>query len=1095
MTDMPDAAARARITSAHGETLFVDAGAGTGKTRQLVDRVVALVAAGWLSSVASLAAITFTENAAAELRTRIREALEDAASPASQWQDAERDRCARALAGLDDAAITTLHGFAARLLTDWPLEAGLPPAVEVADAVTAGIERDRWWRARLDEWLADPGLAPAWRLGLTLGLKPADLDKIVEPFDARWDLLPGISFGPAAIPAADRDRLLRPLRAVGAFAGKGPDGDRMAAHIDEVLLPLLREAEAEDDALQVLSMLHDTHVAARRGSTPDWRREGADLTRVRELCQQICDRTDEQLRKCGTAVAAALLERLRLAVLAHAEQRRRSGTVWFHDLLVLAVRMLRDNPAARAAAHGRWQAILVDEFQDTDPLQVELVHLIAGAGDGTWQQLAVAGGRLFFVGDRAQSIYRFRRAELGLFTAVGEQYPASRLSLVQNFRSRPAILSVVNATFRHLLAGSGPVSHTDLCAARDGVPGASGPDVLLLGGPLDQPIGRVRDAEAVHVAATLRRAQAEGWLITGRDGQARPAGYADMAVLVPARTSLSQLEDALERHDVPYRVMSRSLVWETDAIRDLVTVLQAIDDPDDGVAVIAALRHPVFGCSDDDLAGWKAAGGSWRYDAPAPADLGGSPVADAMTALLRYHDLRWWLPVNILLDRIIGERHVVELTAAYRRPRDQWRRIRFLADQARAYLDNGGSGLHGFIRWARGQIDSAADAVETVAPERDDDAIQILTIHSAKGLEFPVVVLTGINAQRRPAAEVIWQHGRAPEVRVRKGFETPGFQDARRSDRQLDAQEDLRLLYVAMTRAADHLAISLYHSPPGNGVPNNHAMRLSALASQLADAGAAHQQSAPDRTAAADAGKPAPAAVSLRDRERFRAERRQLLARLAATVPVTATGLARAAEIASTAREPADRLIAAGSPGAADGQIQRSVAHTGATVGSAVHRALELLDLRAPTEQTVSFPVEMACGELGSPRLTGAVRVLVQSALRSPVTRLAGTCRHWKEVPIVADIDGRIVEGIIDLLADTGNGLIVVDYKTDQVRSGAEREHKAAAYAPQITAYAKALASTGLHVHQAILCFIGTDAVTEVQIATAQLAVCSVMLC
>jgi len=1082
MTGPEGAGARDRITSAHGETLFVEAGAGTGKTRQLVERVVALVATGWLTSVASLAAITFTENAAAELRTRIREALEDAATPGSHWQDAERERCARALTGLDDAAITTLHAFAARLLADAPLEAGLPPAFKVADAVSAGIERDRWWQARLDEWLDDPCLEPAWQHGLALGLKPADLGKIVESFDANWDLLPGTSFGPAAIPAADRDYLLQPLRAIKAFAGRRPDADRMTAQIDGVLLPALREAEFEDDPLQVLSILQETHIFVRCGSTSDWRHSGADLAQVRELCQQLCDRRDEQLRSCGMAVAATLLERLRLAVLAHADERRRRGSLWFHDLLVLAVRMLRDNTAARAVVRDRWQAILVDELQDTDPLQVDLVHLIAGEGDGTWQELGVAGGRLFFVGDPAQSIYRFRRAELGLFTEVRERYETGRVGLVQNFRSRPAILNVVNSTFGQFFGDSGPVGYADLHAARAGVPGDTGPDVLLLGGPVDQPIGLVRDAEATHVAATLHRAQSEGWLITGRDAPTRPADYADMAVLVPARTSLSQLEDALERYDVPYRVMSRSLVWETDAIRDLVTVLQAVDDPGDGVAVIAALRHPMFGCTDDDLVAWKAAGGGWRYDTPAPAGLDGSTVAEAMTALLRYHDLRWWLPVNVLLDRIIRERRAVELTAAYRRPRDQWRRIRFLADQARNYLDSGGTGLAGFIRWARGQIDGAADAVETVTPERDDDAVQILTIHSAKGLEFPVVVLTGINAQRRPAAEVIWHHGRAPEVRIRKGFETPGFADAQRSGQQLDEQEDLRLLHVAMTRAADHLAISLYHSSPKNGVPNSHAMRLFALAGQLADAGAAHEQTAPACPSPADAPVPAPPAVSLKERERFLAERRQLLARLAATVPVTATGLAHAAEVADTAQEQADRLIAADTARAADAVIRRSVARSGATVGSAVHRALELLDLATPTEKTIISAVETACDELGSPLLTGAVLVLVQSALRSPVVRVTGTCRHWKEMPIVANIDGRIVEGVIDLLVDTGDGLVVADYKTDQVRSATELQEKAAAYAPQIHAYAKALASTGLHVHQAVLCFIGTDTVTEVQI-------------
>ena len=374
-----------------------------------------------------------------------------------------------------------------------------------------------------------------------------------------------------------------------------------------------------------------------------------------------------------------------------------------------------------------------------------------------------------------------------------------------------------------------------------------------------------------------------------------------------------------------------------------------------------------------------------------------------------------------------------------------------------------------------------------MTPERDDDAIQILTIHSAKGLEFPVVVLTGINAQRRPAAEVIWHHGRAPEVRVRKGFETPGFHDAQRSDQLLDEQEDLRLLYVAMTRAADHLAISLYHNPPGNGVPNNHAMRLYALASKLTGAGAAHQQSAPDRAAPADARRSAPLA-------RLAQGTRPLPRRTATAAGPPGSDHAghrhragprrRGHRHSTAARGSADRCRG---PVAADAQARRPVAHSGATVGSAVHRALELLDLRAPAEHAINFAVEMACGELGSPRLAGTVRMLVQSALRSPVIRLAGTCRHWKEVPIVADIDGRIVEGVIDLLADTSDGLIVIDYKTDQVRSATERDEKAAAYAPQITAYAKALASTGLHLHQAILCFIGKDTVTEVQIATAQL--------
>ena len=221
--------------------------------------------------------------------------------------------------------------------------------------------------------------------------------------------------------------------------------------------------------------------------------------------------------------------------------------------------------------------------------------------------------------------------------------------------------------------------------------------------------------------------------------------------------------------------MSRSLIWESDTVRDLITVLQAVDDPADPVALVAALRHPMFGCSDDDLAAWKTAGGTWRYDAPAAGPAGPSPVADAMAALRRYHDLRWWLPLNVLLDRIIRERRAVELTAAHRRPRDHWRRLRFLTDQARMFLDSGGSGLTGFVSWAREQIDSAADAIETITPERDDDAVQILTIHSSKGLEFPIVALAGINTPPLHPRACDLADGRPTRNHVAQGIQDPGL--------------------------------------------------------------------------------------------------------------------------------------------------------------------------------------------------------------------------------------------------------------------------------------------------------------------------------
>jgi ATP-dependent helicase/nuclease subunit A len=482
-----DQEARDRIVSAHDANLFVDAGAGSGKTKQLVDRVVSMVGCGYLTSVSGLAAITFTENAATELRTRIREALEAAGAESASAESGQtaqvRARCALALEQFDDAAITTLHGFAARLLTGAPLEAGLPPDFRVMDAVRAGIDRDAWWRTLLDNWYADQTLADVWRTGLTLDLNPAYLKEVLASFDSNWDLLADHPIPVQPLPVLDAEALLEPLRQLVVYAGgRGPDNDALAKRIDEVLRPLLQEASAETDPLQVLAVLQAAPLNDA-GNAGAWTKAGLDKATACAFLSEARAARDAQLTACRAGVASALAERLRRAVLEHAANRRDRGELWFHDLLVYAVKLLRDDHEIRAAVRERWQVICVDEFQDTDPLQVELVHLAAGLDQGSWAEAAIDGGRLFFVGDPQQSIYRFRRAALGLFTQVRDHYDGGRLTILQNFRSRPGVLRVVNEAFGRLLGDDATTGYQPLRPARQDVAGDPGPDVLLIGGP------------------------------------------------------------------------------------------------------------------------------------------------------------------------------------------------------------------------------------------------------------------------------------------------------------------------------------------------------------------------------------------------------------------------------------------------------------------------------------------------------------------------------------------------------------------------------------------------------------------------------------
>jgi ATP-dependent helicase/nuclease subunit A len=345
-----------------------------------------------------------------------------------------------------------------------------------------------------------------------------------------------------------------------------------------------------------------------------------------------------------------------------------------------------------------------------------------------------------------------------------------------------------------------------------------------------------------------------------------------------------------------------------------------------------------------------------------------------------------------------------------------------------------------------------------------------------------VVAIAGINTAPVTRGHVIWPPDSPPEITLYHKFSTAGFAAAQQGERVLDQQEQLRLLYVGMTRAADHLVISLYHHPPGHGTPDTHAMRLSHLLATLREAGAGYEPAA--AAVPARPSEPAAAAVSASEvpaetRRLFRTAREELLKSLLKRLPTTATGLV--GDAAEQSEEPPDPLEAPAT-GPAGSTAARS-AGGGAALGSTVHRALEILDLGETTDQAVNRAVTAACAELRVPHLAGEVRSRVQAALTAQIIQLAATRRHWKEVPIVAELGGRVVEGFIDLVVDTDEGLVIVDYKTDSARSAADIETKVHHYTPQIRAYAQALAlATGRKVATPQILFCRPAGVTAVNV-------------
>ena len=466
-----------------------------------------------------------------------------------------------------------------------------------------------------------------------------------------------------------------------------------------------------------------------------------------------------------------------------AQERAATGELEFHDLLVIARRVLRDNDDVRRSLREQFPHLLLDEFQDTDPIQIELALRIAGGDQPQSGQLLsydVPPGSLFVVGDPKQSIYRFRRADITRYLET-KQALGETVKLTTNFRSADTVISWVNRVFSSMITAI-PDQQPDYepLDSHRGDPDTGAP-VTVLGReihPKEDSADRVRFLEAADVADAIRTAVAEGWTVAdpAHASGSRPIGHRDIAILIPAKTSLPALEAALENADIPYRTESSSLVYQSSEVRDLLNTVRAVADPTDELSLVAALRSPLFGLGDDDLWTWRSGRGYLRVFATTPEGLAEHPVAEALAYLRALQArLRTLTPAEVLA-MIIADRRMLEVAATQQRTRDSWRRLRFVVDQARAWSEAQHGGLRSYLSWASRQAEDSARVAEAVLPETDVDAVRVMTIHAAKGLEFPMVIVSGLSAQPRRVSGVklLW-----PTSRWFRGQAEPAHPDQR----------------------------------------------------------------------------------------------------------------------------------------------------------------------------------------------------------------------------------------------------------------------------------------------------------------------------
>jgi ATP-dependent exoDNAse (exonuclease V) beta subunit len=1101
-----DERAREAIDRDLTATLFVDAGAGSGKTTHLVRRVVALVVDEGVP-IQSLAAITFTEAAAAELRHRVRSEL---LAAARDHEDADaRRRAELAVADVDHAAICTLHAFAQRILAEFPIEAGLPPVIEVLDEIRSDLAFDERWRAFLDDLYEDRSAHPWLLQGFVVGIDEERLRGLAKVLDDNHDRLEDVRWPEPTLEAVDVHALLAQLDAVVDRADEcGLDDDTMVRHLETTVRPFRDRLVAAPDDLGRLAVLVGQKLkisGKARGRATNWPRDC--LAEVRGGLDAVQAERDGAVRRVTAACLAELARRVAAFTGASAAVRRRDGTLEFHDLLVFSRQLLRGDATVRATLGERYRCLLLDEFQDTDPLQIELAALIATdateVGDRPWSRLPVGAGRLFFVGDPKQSIYRFRRADIQLFLEAQTVFAAEATVLARNFRSVPSVIEFVNGFFGELF-GAGEEdaqpAYAPLLAERPSLADGA-PAVWLCGGPEeDLPAEPLRELEATAVAAAIRAILDEQWPV-GDGETTRPARPDDIAVLLPARTSLPYLEAALRAQHLPYRAETGSLVWSTREVQELLTVLRAIDDPSDEIALVAALRSPAFACGDDDLLSFHEGGGRWSVSRPPPEDLPADhPVVRALAALRSLHDERWWLDVAGLVERVVRDRGLLELALADDRPRDTWRRLRYVCDQARAYTESVGGTLRGFLDWAERQRSDTVSVAAPVLPEADDRAVRILTMHGAKGLEFPIAVLSGLTTVPgggRRGVQVLWRDdGEPPDLRMASGVETDNFDQRKTAEEQLDQYERLRLFYVAMTRARDHLVVATHHKP----APVEHRRMYAQLVWDWAQDRPTRWQAGVDGWSAAEPPDgpsawevTAPSAAALPERSEWRAARERRLA--AAHAPaIAATAVAeRAHRRAAPSAElmPAELVPEEADEGVDPTRPPWAKGRGGTAFGRAVHAVLQTVDLGTGADLEAIARAQATAEGVSGREADVAARV--RAALEAPVVRQAVAGRYWRELYVGAPVGDIVIEGFVDLLVETPEGLLVVDYKTDSVRGDGEIERAYRRYRLQGAAYALALQEhLGRPVAGARVLFLTPDGARERPIDDLEAAVAEV---
>ena len=1058
MTDarpLHDQGVRDTILDTLHDSLLVEAAAGTGKTTSMVGRMTALLRTG-TATIDQLAAMTFTVKAAGHLRVKFSAALQ-AAAEASTGED--RARLLSALEEIDRCFIGTVHSFCATLLRERPVEAGVAPDFTVLEGDEEEALRGRVFHSTLRNSALDTDtpLRRALDLAPAMALRDA-YDTLCEQ--------PDVYFPAEPVPEPDltdayhrlRDFTMHFLQGPAPTEGTGREEDDLQRALRNTAKQLRDDVPGTADIVRLLTPFRSGKKLVKQRCWKD-----SDFDAKEEVQPAVDAFADEvvlpSLRAWQEFCYAPLLQASGGIHDLFVKEKSRRGLLGNGDLLLRARDMLRDYPDVRQEMQQRYRCLLVDEFQDTDPVQAEIMLFLTGTDmrERSWRALRPRPGSLFVVGDPRQSIYRFRRADITVYNEVArllESAGRPRLHLHSSFRSLPSICDWVNARFHEVfpaLASDAQAADAPLTAVRSEDGTLSG----VYGFPVQyERLNRPAEMLATESAAIARWIDAairnETRIAVRNDtGEetVRPIRASDILLLTPTNASINAFAEALEAEGRHATIAGGYALRDRETILPLMHILHALADPLDETSVVAFLRGPFCGADDAALADYRSRGGRFTFFSVVLKE-GDQRILDGLAFIKGKVRLLRSVPPAAVVGSVFEELGLLAWTSTMDRGNlraGTLQRVLEFVQQASAR----GHALAAIVQ----QLDAAMSGsqVDGMALLPEEDAVRIMNVHKAKGLEAPVVILARhLLKKQGEERETVCVDRRADHatgmMRVMQRFDgkgsieiarAPGWEQAmQREQRFLEAEHE-RLQYVAATRAASVLVVS--RRVNDSQTPDTWDVLLPGIDRDVPEL---HPADVNDAKPASIGTDDAPLAVSLDDIDALRSEAEVKSYAMLSPSRMHPPTTERTQPDSTPPREPSQGETAARHSG-------------GKEFGTAMHR---LLEVAATTE---SFDVQEVLRAIGDDMALSAAQLQDVAALyedinRQPMwQRIMRAEQRFTELPFGLSLQGEAIpstlRGIIDLVIKDEKGWTIIDYKTDVISSADDA--RVDGYRRQIAAY------------------------------------------